>query len=62
MRGAERQLGLRRARLEVGEREAEQSRARLARIHQCIELTERCGALTEEDTLRFKRAISDELT
>lgn len=58
----ERQLGLRRARVEVGEREAEQSRARLARIHQCMELTERCGPLTEEDTLRFKRAISDELT
>jgi len=58
----ERLLGLRRAKLELGEREAEQSRARLARIHQCIELTERCGPLTEEDALRFRRAISEELT
>ena len=56
------ELGSRRARLELAEREAEHSRARLARIRQCIELTERCGPLTDEDTQRFKRAISEELT
>ena len=50
------------ARLDMAEREAERSRARLERIHRCIELTERCGPLTDEDMQRFKRAISEELT
>jgi hypothetical protein len=58
----ERQLRMRRIGLDIGEREAEQSRARLARIQQCIELTERCGPLTEDDVQRFRRAISEELT
>ena len=58
----ERRHALRKANLELSEREAEQSRSRLERIHQCIELTERCGPLTEDDLARFKRAISDELT
>ena len=55
-------LALRKTRLDLAEREAEHSRARLARIHQCIELTERCGPLTDDDMQRFKRAISEELT
>jgi hypothetical protein len=58
----ERRLGMRKTRLDLAEREAEHSRARLARIHQCIELTERCGPLTDDDMQRFKRAISEELT
>ena len=57
----EKWLCLRRARLDLRERETEHSRTRLAQIHQCIELAERCGPLTEEDAVRFKRAISDEL-
>jgi hypothetical protein len=58
----EKRLGLLKARLDMAEREAERSRARLERIHRCIELTERCGPLTDEDMQRFKRAISEELT
>jgi hypothetical protein len=58
----EKMLLLRKAKLEVREREAEQSKVRLARIHQLLELTERCGPLTDDDVVRFKRAIAEELT
>jgi hypothetical protein len=58
----ERCLALWRMRLDLAEREAEHSQARLVRIHQCIELTERCGPLTDDDMQRFKRVISEELT
>ena len=58
----ERRLGLRRTKLDLAEREAEHSRARLTRIQQCIDLTERCGPLTDDDMQRFKRVISEELT
>ena len=61
----EKTIALRQASLTLNQREAEIEQQRrnlpLDRIGRCIELMERCGPLTDEDLLRFKRAISDEM-
>lgn len=60
------QLALRRAQIELRERELELERAQkilpLDRIGRCIELLEKCGPLSEHDSERFRQALLGEMT